>query len=337
MQDQFGRKIDYMRISVTDRCNLRCRYCMPEGGIDNLPMAEMLSFEEIVEVCKIAADLGITKIRLTGGEPLVRMEVPKLVKMIREIPQIKKINLTTNGVLLDRYLDPLVNAGLDGLNISLDTLDREAYARTTGRDELERVLSGIQRSLDAGLSVKVNAVLLADSFFAEPSQGTGKIVSYREPNWYSLLALPKLHPVDLRFIELMPIGEGQQFEYFSAEVLLDEMKRRFPGIEEDHAIHGNGPAHYYKIPGFKGSIGVIEALHGKFCDACNRVRLTATGKIKPCLCYATTYDIKEPLRNGDMDRVRELMEMAIWKKPKEHCFEELAEISEEHKMVSIGG
>lgn len=337
MQDQFGRKIDYMRISVTDRCNLRCRYCMPEGGIDNLPMTDMLTYEEIVEVCKMAADLGITKIRLTGGEPLVRLELPKLVKMIRTIPQIKKINLTTNGVLLDRHLDALVDAGLDGLNISLDTLDRKAYARTTGRDELENVLLGIRHSLEAGLSVKINAVLLADSFFADLSKEDSKIMTFKDPNWYSMFSLPKHHPVDLRFIELMPIGEGQQYEYFSAEVLLNEMKRRFPGLEEDHAIHGNGPAHYYKIPGFQGSIGVIEALHGKFCDACNRVRLTATGKVKPCLCYATTYDIREPLRNGDLDRVREVMEMAIWKKPKEHCFEELAEISEEHKMVSIGG
>jgi len=326
-----------MRISVTDRCNLRCRYCMPEGGIDNLPMTDMLTYEEITEVCKMAADLGITKIRLTGGEPLVRLELPKLVKMIREIPQIEKINLTTNGVLLRRHLDALVDAGLDGLNISLDTLDRDAYARTTGRDELENVLAGIQQSLDAGLSVKVNAVLLADSFFADPAKTDTQVVPFRDPNWYNMLSLPKHHSVDLRFIELMPIGEGQQYEYFSAEVLLNEMKRRFPGVEEDHAIHGNGPAHYYRIPGFQGSIGVIEALHGKFCDACNRVRLTATGKVKPCLCYATTYDIREPLRNGDLDRVREVMELAIWKKPKEHCFEELAEISEEHKMVSIGG
>ena len=334
MQDQFGRKIDYMRISVTDRCNLRCRYCMPEGGIDSLPMSDMLTFEEIVEVCKIAADFGITKIRLTGGEPLVRLELTKLVRMIREVPQIKKINLTTNGILLDRYLDELVDGGLDGLNISLDTLDPDAFAKTTGFDKLEQVLSGIQHSMEAGLSVKVNAVLLPDQFFV---QNGADVSSWQNPNWYSMLSLPKNHPIDLRFIELMPIGEGQQFDVMSSELLLAEMKKRFPDMEADHSIHGNGPAHYYKIPGFQGSIGLIEALHGKFCDACNRVRLTATGKVKPCLCYATTYDIREPLRNGDMERVRDVMEMAIWKKPKEHCFEELAEISEEHKMVSIGG
>lgn len=332
MQDQYGRKIDYMRISVTDRCNLRCRYCMPEGGIDNLPMSDMLTYEEILEVCRMAADLGITKVRLTGGEPLVRIELPKLVRMIRSIPQIKKINLTTNGVLLDQYLDELVDSGLDGLNISLDTLDREAFARTTGRDQLEQVLHGIDRSLEAGLSVKVNAVLLPDSFFGwtDPAQD-------REPNWLNMLSLPKNHPIDLRFIELMPIGEGQQFEYMSAEVLLKELKQRFPEMEEDHSIHGNGPAVYYKIPGFRGGIGLIEALHGKFCNGCNRVRLTATGKVKPCLCYSTTYDIREPLRNGEPERAKEILEKAIWKKPKEHCFEEIAEISEEHKMVSIGG
>lgn len=308
---------------------------MPEGGIDNLPMSDMLTYEEILTVCKMAADMGITKIRLTGGEPLVRIELPKLVRMIRQIPQIKKINLTTNGILLDEYLDELVDSGLDGLNISLDTLDREAYARTTGRDQLDKVLSGIDRSLKSGLSVKVNAVLLPDSFFGWPD-GAQK-GGLKEPNWYQMLSLPKNKPVDLRFIELMPIGEGQQFEYMSAEVLLNELKRRFPEMEEDLSVHGNGPAVYYKIPGFQGGLGLIEALHGKFCEGCNRVRLTATGKVKPCLCYATTYDIREPLRNGDLDRTREILEKAIWKKPKEHCFEELAEISEEHKMVSIGG
>lgn len=354
MQDQFGRKIDYMRISVTDRCNLRCRYCMPEGGIDSLPMSEMLSFEEIIEVCKMAADFGITKIRLTGGEPLVRLELPKLVRMIKSIPQIKKLNLTTNGILLNRYLDELTDAGLDGLNISLDTLDRAAFARTTGFDKLEQVLTAIRRSLDAGLSVKVNAVLLPDSFFLEPRKGEKIIVdagegksilmkssdmgvAFEEPNWYSMLSLARDYPIDLRFIELMPIGEGQQFEYMSADVLMQELRKRFPALEEDHNVHGNGPAVYYRIPGFQGSIGLIEAIHGKFCDGCNRIRLTATGKVKPCLCYATTYDLKTLLRSGKSDEAKELLGQAIYGKPKEHCFEELAEISEEHKMVSIGG
>ena len=168
MKDRFDREINYMRISVTDRCNLRCRYCMPEGGIETIPMEQILTYEEIARVCRIGAMLGIRKIRLTGGEPLVRKDLPKLVSMIRGIPEIESIQMTTNGILLSDCLEILKESGLDGVNISLDTIDRELFQRITGTDALPEVLDSIQAALDAGLRVKINTVLLPRDFLSPP-------------------------------------------------------------------------------------------------------------------------------------------------------------------------
>lgn len=326
MKDSFGRKIDYMRISVTDRCNLRCKYCMPEGGISSIPMPELLTYEEIATVCEAAAELGIRKIRLTGGEPLVRLELPKLVRMISKIPQIESIAMTTNGILLKDSLDELVDSGLTGVNISLDTLDRETFRHITGQDALDKVLESIQESLDAGLRVKVNTVLLPKQFYL-----------HENDSWMSMLPLAKEMPVDLRFIELMPIGEGKQFYQITGEEVLGVLRKQYSDVRDDHTVHGSGPAVYYKIPGYAGTIGLIQAMHGKFCYNCNRIRLSATGKVKPCLCYSDTYDLQKLLREGRMDEVREVLKTAIMAKPAAHCFEDLKDISENQKMVSIGG
>lgn len=326
MKDGFGRNIDYLRISVTDRCNLRCKYCMPEGGVQSLPMSELLTYEEVTEVCKIASDLGIRKIRLTGGEPLVRLELPKLVRMIRTIPGIESIAMTTNGILLKDCLDELVDSGLDGVNISLDTLDRDTFRHITGQDAFDKVMTGIQESLDAGLRVKVNTVLLPHQFYLHEGD-----------SWKSMLPLARELPVDLRFIELMPIGEGKQFYQITGEEVLGELRKEYPSVADDHTVHGSGPAVYYKIQGFAGTIGLIQAMHGKFCYHCNRIRLSATGRIKPCLCYSDTYDIQYLVRERRLEEIKKTMEKAILAKPAAHCFEELSQISENHKMVSIGG
>lgn len=327
MRDSTGREIDYMRISVTDRCNLRCKYCMPESGISTLPMSQLLTYEEIARVCQAAADLGIRNIRLTGGEPLVRLQVAGLVAMIRQIPQIESITMTTNGVLLKEHLEELKKSGLDGVNISLDTLDAETFRHITGQDRLRNVLEAIDASLDAGLRVKVNAVLLPQKFYLHP-----------EDNWVSVLPLARDLPVDLRFIELMPIGEGKQFYQCAGEMVLGELKRMFPDMRKDSTVHGSGPAEYFKIPRYRGSIGLIQAMHGKFCHNCNRIRLSATGKVKPCLCYADTYDLQQVLRSGaDWEEIQTVLRQAILAKPSAHCFEKLQDISEDHKMASIGG
>lgn len=327
MRDSFDREIDYMRISVTDRCNLRCRYCMPAEGIQTIPMPELLTYEEITRVCRIGVELGIRKIRLTGGEPLVRAQVPDLVAMIRSIPGIESVTMTTNGILLGKYLPELTDSGLDGVNISLDTLNRELFQKITRFDALPEVMENIRAALDAGLKVKVNTVLLPRDFFEDC------VVDWRE-----MLSLAEKLPVDLRFIELMPIGEGKQYYHVTGEEVLSSLQRMFPGLQDDHTVHGSGPAVYYQIPGFAGSVGLILAMHGKFCHNCNRIRLSATGKVKPCLCYAETYDLQQALRNGGSDEeIRKMLETAVYAKPAAHCFDTLKNVSEEHRMVSIGG
>lgn len=327
MRDHLGREIDYMRISVTDRCNLRCRYCMPEEGIRLFPMSEVLTYEEIARVCRISAGLGIRKIRLTGGEPLARAHLAKLVRMIRRIPDIRQITMTTNGILLKERLPELLDAGLDGVNISLDTLDEELYEKITGFPLLSRAMEGMYAALDSGIQVKINTVLLPENFF--PGYAS---------DWKEMLSLARELPVDLRFIELMPIGEAGSFGQVNGEQVKQELRRMYPDLQQDGTVHGNGPAVYYRIPGFAGTVGMILAVHEKFCQDCNRIRLSATGKIKPCLCYAETTDLRCMLRDGSSDgRIREVLERAVWRKPAAHCFDHPQEISEKHRMSSIGG
>ena len=241
MLDQYGRIIDYLRISITDRCNLRCRYCMPDG-VELAPMESVLTYEEIEVICQEAAELGIKKIKITGGEPLVRIGCADLIGKLKRIPGIEQVTLTTNGVLLGKYLKALMENGLDAVNISLDSLHREKYQQITGRDELQQVLESIEKAVDAGLKVKVNSVLQRDINGEE---------------WDTLILLAKKYPLDVRFIEMMPIGFGRQFEPVYNEELLKMLKEKYPEIETDNRVHGNGPAIYYHIPGFKGSVGFI--------------------------------------------------------------------------------
>lgn len=340
MKDHFGREIDYMRISITDRCNLRCRYCMPEG-VASVPMAKILTLEEAAQVAACGAALGISKIKVTGGEPLVRLGCCDFVRMLKEIPGIEKVTITTNGVLLGRYLEELVEAGVDGINISLDTLDAGLYAAVTGGGELGQVLESLKRSVDLcgdrQIPVKINAVSL------DLKDMAGKLgCGYRGEGWEELLTLAADYPVDVRFIEMMPIGYGKLYQPVDHQRLLDCLKDRYPGIEEDHRVHGNGPAVYYRIPGFQGSVGFISAIHGKFCGSCNRVRLTSQGYLKSCLCYEDGADLRGILRGGlpkeeKERRLMEAMRQAIWGKPQAHCFEHPEQMTEYDNMVSIGG
>ena len=321
MKDLQGRDINYMRISITDRCNLRCKYCMPDG-IELLPMSEILTFEEIIRVCRQAVELGITRFKITGGEPLVRKGCASLIREIKRLPGVEQVTMTTNGVLLSGYLEKLSEAGLDAVNISLDTLNREEFAELTGADHLPEVLKSIDAAVESGLRVKLNAVLQK-----------GK----NADEWQQLLELAKDRPLDVRFIEMMPIGRGRECMGISNDELLKRIQENYPGVCKDERVHGNGPAVYYHIPGFAGSVGFISAIHGVFCSSCNRIRMTATGDLKPCLCYQDSVSVREAARYGTDEEVRARLEEAITMKPKQHCFDEKQGITEQRKMVQIGG
>lgn len=337
MQDITGRTIDYMRISITDRCNLRCRYCMPDG-VECVPMADILTFEEIHRVAAAAAGLGIRHIKVTGGEPLVRKGCCSLIKMLKETPGIEKVTITTNGILLDQYLDELMEAGIDGINISLDTLDARLYRELTGGGHIGKVLDSIRRASALSVPVKINAVSLDLKDFAAKRN----ITIADDGDWKGVLKLARQYPVDVRFIEMMPIGYGRDFQTINHQELIEEIRRMYPAMTEDHRIHGFGPAVYYQIPGFLGSLGLISAIHGKFCSDCNRVRLTAMGHLKPCLCYESGADLRPVLRCSDSAdiaeaRLQDMIRETVFHKPNAHCFDQPEAITERHNMVAIGG
>lgn len=325
--DSLGRNINYMRISITDRCNLRCKYCMPDG-IDYVSMKEILSYEEIVAIVKEAVKLGISKIKITGGEPLVRRECYKLVKMIKEVEGIDEVTLTTNGVLLAQQLPSLIEAGIDGINVSLDTLDRNRFKEITGMDSFDEVCCGIDAAINAGIKTKINVVSL----------------KYKKEilteDFIRLIELTRKKNLDVRFIEMMPIGSGKGFDLASNDLLIREILSVYPQMTLDNTEHGNGPAVYYKIPGFKGSLGFISAMHGKFCTSCNRVRLSSRGYMKACLCYDSGKELMPILRGDSFNsskKLREAMAEVIYNKPEAHCFERIMDITEDKYMASIGG
>ncbi|MDO4617513.1 MAG: GTP 3',8-cyclase MoaA [Lachnospiraceae bacterium] len=329
MEDFYGRNIDYMRVSITDRCNLRCRYCMPED-IQLNQMSEILTFEEIEEICQAAADIGIKKLKVTGGEPLVRLGCPELIGKLKKIPGIEQVTLTTNGILLKQYLPELVENGVDAINVSLDSLDREQYASLSGKDRLEDVLEGIHAAAACNIPLKINSVL---------------IPGYNDGSWEQLVELAAGNPLDVRFIEMMPIGYGKKYTAVDNGTLLSQLQAKYPDMQSDSKKHGNGPAVYYRIPGFQGSIGFISAVHGRFCGSCNRIRLTSQGKCKPCLCYDESVDLRQLLRGGQEETgpetrrilLQEGLKKAVSMKPAQHCFEALSRITEVKQMVQIGG
>lgn len=323
MLDRYGRVINYLRISVTDRCNLRCCYCMPEG-VQDVGMKNILTFEEIWEIVRTGVSLGITHIRITGGEPLVRKGCVDLIRGIREIPGVETITMTTNGVLLGNYGKQLKEAGVDGVNISLDTLDLEEFYKITGKRELQEVLAGIRAAKTAGLPVKLNAV------------------NRKELDPIPLVRYAQEENLPIRFIEMMPVGYGKKYVGRSNEELRETLEAVCGNAEcmtnrEELSRMGSGPAVYYQFSDLKVPVGFISAIHGKFCDTCNRVRLTAEGYLKLCLCYDEGEDLRRVLREGEKENLRTIMEQTIFRKPAAHCFEHPAEMTETHEMVKIGG
>ncbi len=320
MLDNQGRNIEYIRISVTDRCNLRCKYCMPKD-IEMVPMEDILSYEEIIRVAKSCCALGINNFRLTGGEPLVRKGSVELVKKLKSIPGCKSVSMTTNGVLLSRYAKDLKESGLDSVNVSLDTIDREIFKSLTNKDNLNEVLWGIDAALANDLKVKINAV------------------SREDLDWRMLLQKTDDLGVRIRFIEMMPIGFGTKFPGKSNVDLLKEMESTFgPSYINDRKF-GNGPAVYYSFRNHRSPVGFISAMHGKFCNMCNRVRLTSEGKLKLCLSYTDGTDLRAVLRdeNSTDEKLTETIKEAILRKPAEHSFEKLSDVTEHSPMISIGG
>ena len=323
MLDRYGRVINYLRISVTDRCNLRCCYCMPEG-VQDVGMKNILTFEEIWEIVRTGVSLGITRIRITGGEPLMRKGCVDLIRGIREIPGVETITMTTNGVLLENYGKQLKEAGVDGVNISLDTLDPEEFYKITGKRELQEVLAGIRAAKTAGLPVKLNAV------------------NRKELDPIPLVRYAQEENLPIRFIEMMPVGYGKKYVGRSNEELRETLEAVCGNAEcmtnrEELSRMGSGPAVYYQFSDLKVPVGFISAIHGKFCDTCNRVRLTAEGYLKLCLCYDEGEDLRRVLREGEKENLRTIMEQTIFRKPAAHCFEHPAEMTETHEMVKIGG
>ena len=325
MIDKLNRKIEYMRISVTDRCNLRCVYCMPEEGIENISHEEILSYDEIIRICKCIANLGIKKIKITGGEPLVRKDIIDLIKEIKEINGIDEVTITTNGVLLYEMADKLYEAGIDAINISLDTLNRDKFLKITRRDKYENVSMAIDKLIDLGVRVKINCLAIKENNLSE----IVKIAAYSKNN-----------NIDVRFIELMPIGYGKNYPGISNEVILGLLEDEYGSFKKVKEKRGNGPAVYYKNDKFKGYIGLISAISNEFCETCNRVRLTANGFLKLCLHYNKGIDLKEPIRSDITDKELEnMIYHAIRNKPLGHNFYHDSNIEnvENKNMVQIGG
>jgi molybdenum cofactor biosynthesis protein A len=284
LTDNHGRPINYLRLAVTDRCNLRCFYCMPHEGIDFLPKTHLLSFEEMLRLINILAETGISKVRITGGEPFVRKDLMAFLWKISEIEGITKINLTTNGVLTAPYVPELKQLGISSINLSLDSLDRRRFYEMTRRDELPNVLKTFDAILENNIPLKINSVMMA-----------GK----NEEDIFGLVDLAKNHPVGVRFIEEMPFnGEGEKPEYFmSYKKIIETIKAKYPSLYKitDEA---NSTSYNYKIEGFAGTIGVIAAFSRTFCGTCNRLRITPTGDFKTCLYADSDMNLRDMLRAG---------------------------------------
>lgn len=305
MTDAFGRNITYMRVSITDRCNLRCGYCMPEP-LPALPHDDILRYEEILRVCAAATSLGIQRFRITGGEPLVRKGCMSFLKQLCSLPNVEAVSITTNGVLLEQYVPQLVEMGVASVNISLDTLDREAYARLTGTDALEAVLSAIHAAVAAGLQVKINCVPLA---------------GVTENEIYGLATLAESQPIDVRFIELMPTAVNAGFTAYNVQQILAQLRLRYPDLHPTTDKRGWGPARYYKSEMLQGQVGFIEALSNHFCEDCNRIRLTSEGFLKLCLYHDDGVSLRSFLRSGCSDEaLAQAMRSAIYNKPQRHFF-----------------
>jgi cyclic pyranopterin phosphate synthase len=333
MQDRHGHRISYLRVSITDRCNERCTYCMPQELQEWLPREEILSFEETLRLIRIAAQLGVSKVRVTGGEPLTRRDVLNFVRRIPEIPGIKSIGLSTNGTLLAREITSgktmaaaLRDAGVQSVNISLDTLDQDAYSQITGRDFHEHVLRGIDAAISADFDqIKLNTVLMRGR---------------NEDQLIPLVEFAGARNLILRFIEMMPVStidvldENNFISVLEAKRLIESL---YGSLIPEAEFRSNGPAAYYQIPGRSQRIGFIGAMTNlHFCDSCNKLRLTCDGRLRPCLGSYLEFDIMKPLRAGASDaELRQFFLDVVERKPAQHDFRD--NYQPNRKMVAIGG
>jgi GTP 3',8-cyclase len=333
MQDRYGHRISYLRVSITDRCNERCTYCMPQELQEWLPRQEILTFEETLRLVGIAAELGVSKVRITGGEPLTRRDVIDFIRRIPEIPRITSIGLSTNGTLLAREIAPgksmasaLREAGVGSVNVSLDTLDGEVYSQITGRDFHEQVLRGIDAAIVAGFEqIKLNTVLMRGR---------------NEDQLIPLIEFAAHRNLILRFIELMPVSTTEVLDDKNF-MPVNEAKRmiesRYGRLIPEAEFRTNGPAMYYQIPGRRQRIGFIGAMTNlHFCENCNKLRLTCDGKLRPCLGSYLEFDIMKPLRAGASDQeLKQFLLDVVDRKPEQHDFRE--NYQPNRKMIAIGG
>ncbi|MDU2123412.1 MAG: GTP 3',8-cyclase MoaA [Clostridium celatum] len=323
MKDKFGREIDYLRVSVTDKCNLRCIYCMDEKDNTFLKNDEKLTDDEIYRIVKESSELGIKKVRITGGEPLVRPNLVNLIGRINSISGIEEIYLTTNGILLDDMIDELALNGLKGVNISLDSLKEERFNKLTRLGKLNKVLESIDKAIALGIKVKLNTVIVNDI-------NKDEIIDF--------VNLTKEKNIDVRFIELMPIGVAINYKGATNEEVLKIISENYSDYEEVARSKSGGPASYIKLKDAKGKIGFISAISNCFCEECNRIRLTPEGFLKQCLHFDYGIDLKSKLRAGISDEeLRKLIYDNIYEKPEKHLFLEKSDHKEIKFMNQIGG
>jgi len=333
--DNFGREISYLRVSITDRCNYRCIYCQSEKEFEFIPHQEILRFEEIVEIVQEAVNLGVTKVRITGGEPLVREGIVDFIRHLRKINKLEDISLTTNGFFLPEYAEKLKDAGLNRVNISLDSLQEEKYKKITRGGSLEKALKGIDSALKAGLlPIKINTVLIRG-------------INDDEVEDFVKLTLDR--PLNIRFIEFMPSGEEVINEFEDKFISVQEIKEKLIKkylLNPIKISTANGPAKYYQIKGGQGTIGFITALSQHFCKTCNRIRLTSEGKLRPCLFSNKEIDIKKAIRKLARDKnegflrkkiIRDKLKEAVKLKPEGHKLNIKNQENLSFHMSRIGG
>jgi cyclic pyranopterin phosphate synthase len=324
--DRFGRVQDYLRISVTDRCNLRCTYCMPASGVLWQQKQELLTLEEIARIARIMASLGVKKVRVTGGEPLLRKGIVGLIRELGEIPGLRTVAMTTNGVLLSEHARTLKEAGLSGLNLSLDTLKRDVFQSITLRDEFERVWKSVETAIAAGFApLKMNVVVM-------PGVNEGELLDFVE--------LTRTKPINVRFIEYMPFKENRWDK--RGFVTYEEMRRR---IEERYELRAlpetfteNRVAEDFQVDGFVGMVSIIASMTRSFCSSCSRLRLTSTGSLKSCLFFPAEESLRDVMRNGASDQeIADNIRAVVQGKREGHPAPEELERTNDLSMIEIGG
>lgn len=323
MIDRYGREINYLRISLTDRCNMRCQYCMPTD-VPRVSHDEILRYEELLQICRAALQVGINRFKITGGEPLVRKGAISFMQSLRQLPGVQSVTLTTNGMALRPHIPALQDMAIDAVNISLDSLDAALFQQISGVDGVSCVWQAIQQTVRAGIRTKLNAVLLKQT----------------KSQLLPLAKLAEIMPIDVRFIEIMPIGYGATQTGYTADQALAVLRSAYPDLRAVSQRRGNGPAVYYQSKRMQGCIGFIAANTHKFCQQCNRMRLTSTGFLKPCLCYDDGVDLKAIIRSDQTDRqtaLRQAICRAAAQKPAGHCFDDMNQMTEHRTMNQIGG